>query len=77
MLKMAKTYFTQSLLKDLMLKANVCTFASNADMLKHLKRCMQFMSKSKKVLATLNTIVRLEEQTTNKVEELSVVVTAF
>ena len=70
MLKTARTHFIRLLLQDLMREAGLRSFPCDAEMLRHLKRCMQFSCQPKKMVTALNT--SLEGNPDDVVEELSV-----
>ena len=75
MLKTARTHFIRSLPQDLMREAGLRSIPSNAEMLRHLKRCMQFSRQPKKMVAALNAFV--DGNPDDVVEELSAVTTAL
>jgi hypothetical protein len=79
MKKTARTHFVHSLPQDLMREAGLQTFASDDDMIRHLKKCMQFSTKPTLKARMVNNMVydTQEGEEQDNTEELDAVVVAL
>jgi hypothetical protein len=78
MQKTARMHFIRSLPQDLMREAGLCTFTSDDEMLRHLKKCMLFSTKpTPKSKIVTNLAIETEEEGQTSNEELEAVVSAL
>jgi hypothetical protein len=78
MQKTAMIHFTRSLPQDLMREAGLCTFSSDYEMFRHLKKCMLFSTKPIPETKEVRSLaMEVEEEGQTGSEELEAVVSAL